>query len=198
VIVYNTTFLHRSIPSAKSGDLRSIPLLGAPGRAPQYVALDRQRRDNLRASVERAQQRAEDYDEEVARLQRARDAIVRPKGLGWGLVVLGFFTIVGVIVPIWIMSRAPKRLTNHLGEVVFYLFLAGLLALLAYMSLLALRLSGWWKDRKMTHRGRTVSSTVTDEITQAQQLARVLHVVDGFEIAADLNAPTVQVDWTPT
>lgn len=85
----------------------------------------------------------EDIEDELARLQRARKAIVRPKGLGWGLVVLGFFTLVGVIVPIWLMSRAPKRLTAHLGEVVFWLFLIGLLALLGYMSALALRLSGW-------------------------------------------------------
>lgn len=46
------------------------------------------------------------------------------------------------------MSRAPQRLTAHLGEVVFWLFFTGLLALLGYMSVLALRLSGWWKKRE--------------------------------------------------
>ncbi len=127
------------------------PLLAGAGfdfspvtvKPPTYVALDIQRRDTLRANVERAKQRVEDIEDELARLQRARDAIVRPKGLGWGLVVLGFFTLVGVIIPIWLMSRGPQRLTAHLGEVVFWLFLTGLLALLGYMSALALRLSGW-------------------------------------------------------
>jgi hypothetical protein len=45
------------------------------------------------------------------------------------------------------MSRGPKQLTAHLGEVVFWLFLAGLLALLGYMGALALRLSGWRRNK---------------------------------------------------
>lgn len=110
---------------------------------PEYVALDIQRRDALRNELARATQRVEDLDGERDRHQRSRDAIVRPKGLGWGLIVLAFFTFVGVIIPIWLMSRAPKRLTAHFGEVVFWLFFAGLLALLIYMGALALRLSGW-------------------------------------------------------
>jgi hypothetical protein len=119
-----------------------VPALATP---PEYVALRIQRRDALRADVARATQHLEDVEEECDRLQRARDAIVRPKGLGWGLVVLAFFTLVGVIIPIWLMSRAPQRLTVHFGEVVFWLFFAGLLALLGYMTVLALRLSGWRK-----------------------------------------------------
>lgn len=112
---------------------------------PEYVALGIQQRDALRANVDRAEQRAEDIGAEVTQLQRARDALVRPKGLGWGLLVLGVFTLVGVIVPLWLMSRAPKELTAELGETVFWLFLVGLLALLSYMSALAFRLSGQWR-----------------------------------------------------
>lgn len=115
-----------------------------------------QRRNELQANSERAEQHAEDIEEELARLQRAQKAIVRPKGLGWGLIVLGFFTVVGVIIPIWLMSRAPERLTAHLGEVVFWLFFAGLLALLGYMSVLALRLSGWRKKKADDHRDEGV------------------------------------------
>jgi|SRR5579862_8670599 len=126
--------------SSLIGTFIPVPYIPTP---PEYVALHLQRRDALRANVERAGQQVEDIEDELARLHRARDAIVRPKGLGWGLAVLGFFTLVGVILPIWLMSRAPQRLTAHLGEVVFWLFLAGLLALLGYMSTLALRLSGW-------------------------------------------------------
>ncbi len=128
-------------------DYGVTPLSFAP-TIPEYVALEARRRDDLRADIERAKQQVEDIAGEVARLQRARDAIVRPKGLGWGLVVLSFFTAGGVIIPIWLMSRAPRRLTAHLGEVVFWLFLAGLLALLGYMVVLALRLSGWRRRRQ--------------------------------------------------
>jgi hypothetical protein len=125
-----------------------LPMSGlAISTPPEYIALDIQRRDALRTAIDRAAQQVEDTEAEHARLQRARDAIVRPKGLGGGLIVLGFFTLVGVIIPIWLLSRGPERLTADLGEVVFWLFLAGLLALLGYMSTLAVRLSGWRKHR---------------------------------------------------
>jgi hypothetical protein len=114
-------------------------------RPREYVVLDVQRRDALQADMSRAEQREEDVEAELARLQLARDAVVRPKGLGWGLVVLAVFTVVGVIIPVWLLSRAPRLLTVRLGEVVFWLFLAGLLLLLGYMSVLAMRLSGRWQ-----------------------------------------------------
>jgi hypothetical protein len=135
-----------------------IPAISTP---PEYVALSIQRRNALHDDVARAQQRVEDIEEELARLRRTRKAIVRPKGLGWGLVVLGFFTVVGVIIPIWLMSRAPKRLTAHLGEVAFWLFFAGLLALLGYMTVLALRLSGWRKNTG-NHDGKEADSAEHD------------------------------------
>ena len=46
------------------------------------------------------------------------------------------------------MSRAFRQLTPRFGEVVFGLFLVGLLALLGYMTALALRLSGWRRKAK--------------------------------------------------
>jgi hypothetical protein len=96
----------------------------------------------LETAGARADQRADDLAAEVAHLQRVRDALVRPKGLSWGLVVLGAFTVVGVAFPLWLLSRAPKQLTPGLGEVVFWLFMVGLLALLGYITSPALRLSG--------------------------------------------------------
>lgn len=127
-----------------------------------YSVLDAQRRDALLSDVAQAKQRVEDLQQEFDRLQRARDAVVKPKGLGGGLIVLGFFTLVGVIIPIWLMSRAPQRLSAHLGEVVFWLFLVGLLALLGYMTVLALRLSGWRKN-KGNHDGEVTDNAGHDE-----------------------------------
>ncbi|NUQ97354.1 MAG: hypothetical protein HOY79_12655 [Streptomyces sp.] len=43
-------------------------------------------------------------------------------------------------VPLFIMSTAPKDLTSTMGDTVFGLFMAGLVALLGYMTVLALRL----------------------------------------------------------
>ena len=78
----------------------------------------------------------------MLRLKQARDRIVRPKGLVWALVILALFTGDGVIYPIWLMSRAPKDLTHHMVVTVFWPFCGGLIVLLGYMGVLALRLSG--------------------------------------------------------
>jgi hypothetical protein len=98
------------------------------------------RRDALKAQDERSQQQLEDLEGEVTRLRQARESIVRPKGLALGLVILIFFTVVGVAVPLFIMRTAPKDLTGTMADTVFSLFMAGLVALLGYMTVLALRL----------------------------------------------------------
>jgi hypothetical protein len=49
--------------------------------------------------------------------------------------------VVGVVVPILLMSRGPKDLTMLLGTLVFAGFCSGLVALLGYMAVLAVRLS---------------------------------------------------------
>jgi hypothetical protein len=54
---------------------------------------------------------------------------------------LGYFALVGVVVPIWLMSRGPQDLTPLMGNLVFAGFCSGLLALLGYMAVLAVRLS---------------------------------------------------------
>jgi hypothetical protein len=114
----------------------------APNVHPEYIVQDENRRNELHSTAERAKQQVEDLEREVVGLQRARDFITRPKGLGFGLIILGYFTFVGIIIPAWIMSRAPKNLTPDLGETVFWLFFTGMATLLGYMTVLALRLSG--------------------------------------------------------
>jgi hypothetical protein len=119
----------------------SYPVTLPGAEQAQYTVLRLQRRDALVATVERTDQHVEDLQAEVDQLEATRDAVIKPKGLAGGLAVLSWFTIVGVIVPLWLMSRAPTALTAGLGEVVFWLFLTGLLLLLLYMSVLAMRLS---------------------------------------------------------
>jgi hypothetical protein len=106
-----------------------------------WEAIGARRRDDLVANRERAEQQVEDFESEVQRLRQARDAVVRPQGLGWGLIILGYFAAVGVVVPILLMSRGPRDLTPLMGWLVFSAFFSGLLALLCYMAVLALRLS---------------------------------------------------------
>lgn len=121
-----------------------IPALAAPfvnlAQQTDWKAIQERRRDELVASHERAGQRVEDVGSEVQRLQNERDAVVRPKGLGVGLAILGYLAVVGVLLPMVIMSRAPKELTPRLGETVLWFFLSGLVLLFGYMAFLASRL----------------------------------------------------------
>jgi hypothetical protein len=126
-------------PPHLRGRLPSVPV-----RHPSdtdWEAIRARRRDDLVANRERAEQQVEDLESEVQRLRQARDAVVRPQGLGWGLIILGYFALVGVVVPIWLMSRGPQDLTPLMGNLVFAGFCSGLLALLGYMAVLAVRLS---------------------------------------------------------
>lgn len=108
---------------------------------PEFIALRGQRHDGLIDDVDEASKKVEDLEGEVTRLTRARDLIVRPKGLGAGLLVLALFTVVGVIYPIWLMGHAPKDLNRGISHPVFIMFSGALVILFGYMGWLALRLS---------------------------------------------------------
>ena len=90
----------------------------------------------------------------MVQLQRARDAVVRPKGLDWGLLYLIVFTIIGVPLPVYVMSRAPTRLTPHMGEVIFWPFFVALVGLRVYMAVMALRPSKGPQDSGSTEAPR--------------------------------------------
>jgi hypothetical protein len=117
------------------------PFLRALPVEPAYVIRGLERRDSLQSDLARAEQQVQDIKYELVRLTQERKRIVRPQGLGWGLAVLSYFTLVGVIGPLWLMSRGPDRLTAYLGETVFWAFASGLVLLLGYMAALALRLA---------------------------------------------------------
>ncbi|MFE2430597.1 hypothetical protein ACFXJ5_28105 [Streptomyces sp. NPDC059373] len=96
--------------------LPAIPMI----KTPDSVILRRgARRDALNALDERASQRLEDLEGEVERLWLTRNAIVKPKGLGIGLLILSSFTVVGVAVPVFIMSENPKDLTSGMAAAVW-------------------------------------------------------------------------------
>jgi hypothetical protein len=118
-----------------------------------WQSIRARRRDELAASLERAEQHVEDVEGEVRRFRQARDAIIRPQGLGLGLVILGYFAVVGIVVPTFLMSLGPADLTPRLGALVFAGFLSGLLALLGYMAYLALRLSRRAADAQVAWQG---------------------------------------------
>jgi len=98
------------------------------------------RYDEARAANERAQQRVEDYEDELRRLREAHAEIVRPDArLWWGVGILIAFAIVGVALPAWVMSQGPKDLATV--QWLVYPFGGALAILLAYIVVYLAQLS---------------------------------------------------------
>jgi len=93
---YGLTF-----PAALDSEwLRSQPPIRNPILGPT-VSYEWQRRDDLAANYERAQQRVEDYQDELRRLQEAHAEIIRPDVRLWiGVAVVVIFATVGVAWPL--------------------------------------------------------------------------------------------------
>ncbi len=105
-----------------------------------WRAIHTRRYDALTMARERAAQRAEDLEGELARLRLEHLRAVRPDSrLAWGLGVLAVFTLVGVVLPLWVMSNSPQDITFHI-QLLFWGFAAALAALLGYMLLYLVRL----------------------------------------------------------
>jgi hypothetical protein len=136
----------------------SVPFLPSLPTPPEYVKLEAERRDAMVAELERAKTHAQDIEEGIVHLERRREAVGRPRGLTLGLTVLGYFTIVGVGLPLFIMSGAPQDLSPAIGGSVFWLFVSGLVLLLGYMTVLAVRLSGWREKREASETTGRVQS----------------------------------------
>jgi hypothetical protein len=125
-----------------------------------YGVIRARRYDELVGADQRAQQRVEDYEDEFRRLNEANEAIVRPDArLWWGVGILIALAIVGVALPIWIMSQGPKDLASV--QWLVYLFGGALVILLAYIVVYLAQLSGWkpwllyhWRQRHLLRRRR--------------------------------------------
>ena len=90
------------------------------------------RYDQILAEDERAQQRVEDYEDELERLEAAHGEIARPSGWLWlAVAILVVFAVVGIGLPIWIMSRGPENLAAV--QWVAWPFSVALAALLGYI-----------------------------------------------------------------
>ena len=77
---------------------------------------------------------------ELAVLERGRsfferelDRGIPPKGLGWGVGVLGYLTAVGVIAPVIALAVRPVPSTGASRLVLVALFISGLAILFAYL-----------------------------------------------------------------
>src|SRR5258707_1829330 len=92
------------------------------------------RYDEVRAQDERAQQRVEDYENELERLETEHGEIARPTGWLWAAVaILAFFAVIGIGLPVGLMSAGPTDLKSVSWVVV--LFLVALAFLLGYIVL---------------------------------------------------------------
>lgn len=101
-------------------------------QSPEYWQIRASRHDQLAVANQRAQQQAEDYQDEYRRLQHAHQEIVRPDRRLWsGVAILIAFTIVGVAWPMLTMSTGPTTLTQV--HWLIYPFTTALGVLLVYI-----------------------------------------------------------------
>lgn len=129
----------------RTGEMDQREEMAASMPAPSDLRSDfgvaERRRDERRAALERAEQRVEDLEDEVARLRQIRDAVVKPSKQLWvGLLVLAYPTIVGIVLPVLAMAGGPTDFTGGIGALVV-LFITGLVGLLAYLTYFAARVS---------------------------------------------------------
>lgn len=121
--------------------------LASPGITPLMVkaikprdhtdwrAIKARRYDARVVASERAVQQVQDLENELARLRRAHSKVVKPDGrMLSALIVLALFTVIGVVLPLWVMSQGPKDITPHI-QWMFWLFASALLILLGYMAI---------------------------------------------------------------
>ena len=67
----------------------------------------------MAAAYERAQQRVEDYEDELRRLQEEHAEIIRPDKRLWvGVAILTAFAGIGVAWPAYVMSTGPTDLAS--------------------------------------------------------------------------------------
>ena len=95
-------------------------------------AISARRRDEIYAEDERAQQRVDDYERELERIDTEHAQIAGPTGWLWAaVVILIVFAGAGIGLPIWEMSRGPTSLSAV--NWVMWPFFGALSALLGYM-----------------------------------------------------------------
>ena len=98
------------------------------------------RRDELAAAYERANQRVEDYEDELRRLQEEHAEIIRPDKRLWvGVVILAAFAGVGVAWPMYVLSTGPTDLASVRWFI--WPFCAVLTALILYVVVYLINLS---------------------------------------------------------
>jgi len=116
------------------------PISGPPI---DWQAIRQRRLDERRSERDRTQQQLEDIEAEVRRLEQDRRRIVTPdRVLWWGIGVLVVFSLVGMIAPLWAMSRTPTDFTPHL-KLLSWAFAVIFGLLVGYFFIYA-----WWLTRR--------------------------------------------------
>lgn len=124
--------------------------LAVPVPQTDHGAIAARRSDELLANHARAQQQVEDLEAELHRLEQEHAEIVRPDArLWWGIVILILFTVLGIVIPLWVMVTGPRDLAPV--RWVFYPFIGSLLLLIGYIVLYLIQLTRKKSDQSATN-----------------------------------------------
>lgn len=116
--------------------LPEIPVFEPPA---ERVARN-ERRQQLLDAMEQIENDLSDHRAEESLAARIAQSAMTSGGVRGGFVVLVFFAITGVVVPIWTIALQPPSLSSLHRAVLVALFLVGLLLLMGYLARIIVRL----------------------------------------------------------
>lgn len=117
-----------------------IPIAPPPFKEGHQRQIEAQERIDRRGEIERVRQQVRDLTDEEQRCINNYYAVERPRGLLYsGLAVLMYYSLVGLVLPLYYLSTEPEDFTPEIKSLLYW-FLTGLGALFVYMTRAALRL----------------------------------------------------------
>lgn len=133
---------HELGPHASLLSLGAPPVIDASQMRPPWEGhLEEQARIDRRNEIARAKQHLEDLEAEELRHTSFYYHMAKPdKILYFGLAVLLYYTIVGLVMPIYHLSKGPETFTPAI-EGLFFWFTSGLASFVIYMLATAIRLA---------------------------------------------------------
>jgi hypothetical protein len=88
----------------------------------------------LKRDIQKLEQDKNALETQVSDLKSQLKNLGQPKGVTLGMVVLVYFAVVGIVIPVFLLPFPPEQFTPILQCGVFLLFFSGLLSFFAYLA----------------------------------------------------------------
>jgi hypothetical protein len=140
----------RPEPTAiKESAVPTLPGEDVAGLDPSTPKIVYERHDSAIKERDRLKEELGVIDGEIVLLESQLPALGQPKRLFLGLIILTYFSAVGIVYPLYLMSSNPVGVTSAQRSLVLYGFVSGLLILIVFILRAVADLKGHELERKM-------------------------------------------------